>query len=248
MRELNAQPVLITARPGFVESRTYKTLASYGLPDAVVLSGHLRDSVLIPVAPGRSNDMISRRKFHNYYRYMSVFYESQFLWLGDSGQGDVLMGRRMLADDTDRARGVAVRGVYIQDVVLADGVSFKTGPAERAALAREHILVCETYIDVAVDLHDRALLLPPANFRRVVADTVADLAALRPQFFDPAAATQLGTAAWPARVAEVTRAVAAANAVLVRAGLPPVDLAPLTGAKPAVVVAVQPAVAPSLVA
>lgn len=62
VRALGAQPVLITARPSFVEARTYKSLAKYGLDDAVVLSGALRDSLLIPVAKDHCNVKIAERK------------------------------------------------------------------------------------------------------------------------------------------------------------------------------------------
>ncbi len=133
----------------------------------------------------------------------------------------------MLVEEAAAGSRVVVRGVYIQDVVLPDGVSFKTDPAGRAALAHEGITVCETYVDAALDLHSRVLLLPPSGLRRVAEAAVRELSLLRLQF----ATTQLA-AAWNARCAEHRRACRQANAVLQRAGLAPVDLTALDAGPP----------------
>ena len=67
----------------------YDKLLAYGVENPNVLTGDLRDSLLIPFAPSLSNDWISNRKFGSYVRYKRLFPECRFIWFGDSGQGDV---------------------------------------------------------------------------------------------------------------------------------------------------------------
>lgn len=77
---------------------------------AVALSGQLKDSLLVPFAPMKSNEWISKRKLGNIHQYMDVFPECKFFWLGDSGQGDIIVGENLLHDDNYKkcVRSVAV--------------------------------------------------------------------------------------------------------------------------------------------
>ena len=120
VKELRARVIFITARPGFLKKQTYDKLISYGVENPNVITGVLSDSVLIPFAPSLSNDWISNRKFGSYVRYKRLFPECRFIWFGDSGQGDVQMGQKMLEEDLESMHAFklekSVIGCYIQDV------------------------------------------------------------------------------------------------------------------------------------
>ena len=97
-RELNAHVVFVSARPEFVRGVTARTLArKFHLHGATLLLGKLRDSLLIPFAPGYSNRKISGTKYENYLRYQQLFPECNFLWFGDSGQADIALGEMLLS-------------------------------------------------------------------------------------------------------------------------------------------------------
>eukprot|EP00051_Salpingoeca_urceolata_P006837 m.90410 g.90410 ORF g.90410 m.90410 type:complete len:165 (+) comp15008_c0_seq6:2579-3073(+) len=96
---LKGRAAFSTARPEFTEHFTYRTLREhYGIRGAVVLSGQLVDSLLIPFAPDHSNEWISKRKLDNIFKYIRVFPECKFLWFGDSGQGDIIVGTILNTD------------------------------------------------------------------------------------------------------------------------------------------------------
>eukprot|EP00041_Stephanoeca_diplocostata_P033812 m.1126265 g.1126265 ORF g.1126265 m.1126265 type:complete len:706 (+) comp24411_c0_seq2:1745-3862(+) len=157
IRVLEARVAFVTARPQFIQHFTYKTLRDrYGIPDAVCLSGELRDSVLIPIAKDYSNDKISTRKMGNIRKYMEVFAECRFAWFGDSGQGDILVGEQMLSDPELKP---LVEGVYIQDVVESNGIGYRTDVRERERRKScDGILVADNYLEVAVAMHKKGTL------------------------------------------------------------------------------------------
>lgn len=154
---LQARVAFVTARPEFVQKFTHRTLRGhYNIPTAIVLSGHLKDSLLVPFKPTYANKLISARKLTNIEHYQKTFPESRFIWFGDSGQGDIIVGQQMIKADPT---GTMVLGAYIQDVVRKDGLHFKSSPEERAAiLADSKVHVVDNYLDVAKHLHLRGLL------------------------------------------------------------------------------------------
>jgi len=176
LRSLHARVAFVTARPAFIKKFTYKTLRTeYGIPDAVCLSGELIDSVLIPFAPDYSNEKISARKVGNIERYMQVFPECNFLWFGDSGQGDAIVGEKMFANPVTKRR---LKGVFIQDVVKSDGYHFKTSSAERDAAAKKSsINIVDNYLDVALELYNRGYLTY-FGLKRVAVATAKQVRAL----------------------------------------------------------------------
>jgi hypothetical protein len=57
---LKARVAFVTARPEFVQRFTHRTLRNhYGIPTAIVLSGQLKDSLLVPFKPDYANRLIS---------------------------------------------------------------------------------------------------------------------------------------------------------------------------------------------
>jgi hypothetical protein len=182
-----------------VKKGTYDTLVEYGVDEPNILTGVLKDSLLIPFAPDLCNTWVASRKFNNYLMYKSAFPECQFVWWGDSGQGDVDMGLRMLdedrlaevnasaagAADEEVARLVARRsvvGVYIQDVVLNDGITPKVGFRERCEHVIKSVYIVDNYIDVGLQMYKQGML-GLASLRRITSDSVAELAAIKIEGF-----------------------------------------------------------------
>jgi len=150
-RELDAGPdphsgrhgdlVFVTARPsggGFFERRTHQSLRKRGIDRATVLSGSLRRVF--------GNADIASKKFENFLQYAELFPEYDFVFIGDSGQGDVRFGVEMLA-----AQPTRVRAVFIHDVVA-------TSAAARDAHRASSIHFFDTYVGAATSAYSLRLL------------------------------------------------------------------------------------------
>ncbi|KGN32075.1 hypothetical protein N802_10765 [Knoellia sinensis KCTC 19936] len=118
----------VTARPmdpfGLIEQHTRRGLRDLGLPPHAVLSGTFEGL--------RSHDAMAGVKLENFVRFRALMPETHVVFIGDSGQGDIEVGRRMLGADRD-----AVRLVLIHDVVALPD-------EKREALRSEGIVVVDT--------------------------------------------------------------------------------------------------------
>ncbi|HEX8438936.1 phosphatase domain-containing protein, partial [Archangium sp.] len=144
-RELDRGPGLIpgregdltfvSARPqdplGLIEDRTLATLRTHGVSSAVMLSGAFTHLL--------GNARIAAMKLENFSRYVQLYPEYGFVFTGDSGQGDVAFGERMLATWPD-----AVRAVFIHDVVA-------TPEPVRQTWRDKRIFFFDTYVGAAVE-------------------------------------------------------------------------------------------------
>ena len=132
----------VTARPmdpaGLIETHTRRGLGALGLPPHAVLSGTFVGL--------RTHDAMAGAKLENFVRFRSLMPETHVVFIGDSGQGDVEVGRRMLAADPD-----AVRLVLIHDVVA-------TPQDLRDALRAEGIVVVDTPVGAAVEAFEAGLV------------------------------------------------------------------------------------------
>ncbi|MEW5738944.1 MAG: phosphatase domain-containing protein [Myxococcota bacterium] len=173
----------VTARPndrfGAVETMTKKMLEEKGV-EATVLSGDLLSNL--------SHEQIAEKKLENFRQYRQLYPEYGFSFLGDSGQGDVLFGLKMLKD----APGL-VKGIFINDVVA-------TPPAKRAELAAQGVHLTDTYVGAATEAFKLGLI-SREGLGRVVAAAKRDFEAI--PFDDDAQRA--------ARRAELDRDVAAAE-------------------------------------
>eukprot|EP00053_Salpingoeca_punica_P011806 m.105204 g.105204 ORF g.105204 m.105204 type:complete len:476 (+) comp15786_c0_seq2:208-1635(+) len=205
LKELKAHVVFVTARPDFISSHTYGVVRRrYQLTDAVVLSGKLRDSLLVPFKPATANAMISKRKFRNYEMYKATFPECAFMWFGDSGQGDVEVGIQMMADPA----GSCI-GAYIQDVASPDGISMLTTHPERQKAREKGVEIVDNYVDAAMRMYDKRILSAD-GLHRTAQSAIQDLLSIRPNF------TNRGVLS--ARLAEMRRHVREVNKVLAARG------------------------------
>lgn len=127
----------VTARPmdpaGLVEQHTRRGLRELGLPPHSVLSGTFTGL--------RNHDAMAGAKIENFRRFRALMPETEVVFVGDSGQGDVEVGRRMIAADRD-----AVRLVLIHDVV-------DTPAAARDELRAEGIVLVDSPVGGALEAH-----------------------------------------------------------------------------------------------
>ncbi|HLL06054.1 MAG TPA: phosphatase domain-containing protein [Myxococcaceae bacterium] len=127
----------VSARPmdplGLIEDRTLATLREHGVPTASMLSGAFTHLI--------GNSRIAEKKFDNFQRYAQLFPEYGFVFVGDSGQGDVAFGEQMLAAAPD-----AVRAVFIHDVVA-------TPEPVRQAWRAKGIFFFDTYVGAALEAY-----------------------------------------------------------------------------------------------
>lgn len=133
----------LSARPGdragLVESATLDQLRGQGFERATLLVG---------TALGlRSHDAMADGKIENFELYRSLYPEYRFVFVGDSGQGDVAFGRHILANYPDD-----VAAVLIHDVVAS-----VEGPGTEPRLR-----FFDTYAGAAKQARDLGLLSPEA--------------------------------------------------------------------------------------
>ncbi|KGN40013.1 diacylglycerol kinase family protein [Knoellia aerolata] len=151
----------VTARPmdvaGLIEQHTRRGLGTLGLPPHAVLSGAFVGL--------RDHDSMAGAKLENFLRFRALMPETHVVFIGDSGQGDVEVGRRMLAADPD-----AVRLVLIHDVV-------DTAASERDALREEGIVLVDTPVGGALEAY-AADLVSVSGLAAVAASARDELAGI----------------------------------------------------------------------
>lgn len=146
--ELGGDVTFITARPmdrvGLIERATHVSLREKGLESVTVLSGSFRNLL--------GNERIADKKLENFERYVSVFPEYDFVFVGDSGQGDAMFGRRMLDAEPERVKAVLIHDIGKPDVERVDGPVY-----------------FHTYVGAAVHAFERDLISAEAVGRVVEA-------------------------------------------------------------------------------
>ncbi len=146
----------VTARPsdafGLIENSTRDTLQRAGIAQAVVISGTFLSLF--------SHDAMAAQKMVNIRRYRELYPEYHQVFLGDSGQGDVLVAEQLWKDFPD-----AVLATFIHDVV-------DTPPEQRADYAARQIYFHDTYVGCATKAFELGLI-SRAGLERVVADARA---------------------------------------------------------------------------
>ena len=130
MREAETKKLSLTfvsARPGdrmgIVEKKTLASLERLGLVGATMLAGSF--------ASVFTNARIAAKKLENFLEYAAVYPERDFVFVGDSGQGDVVFGEAMLG------RSSAAHSVFIHDVVA-------TPPARRQELRAKNVFLFDS--------------------------------------------------------------------------------------------------------
>ncbi|WP_437927274.1 phosphatase domain-containing protein [Sorangium sp. So ce291] len=139
----------VTARPGdrlgLVEDATVRALAERGQLAATVLAGSFTRLI--------GNRAIAEKKLENFVEYRRLYPEYDFVFVGDSGQGDIHFGQRMLELAPE-----AVKAVFIHDVVA-------TSEYARLELAVGGVRLFDTYIGAALEALELGLLGPEGAVR-----------------------------------------------------------------------------------
>lgn len=103
----DANITFVTARPGLfggiVSAWTRRTLAKAGVKRPTILTGSLLAL--------RSHGSMARRKIRNIRQYHQVFPEYGLVFVGDSGQGDIEVGKLMLQELPDSVRAVLIHDI-----------------------------------------------------------------------------------------------------------------------------------------
>lgn len=148
----------LTARPevafGLVEGSTKDALRKAGIASSSVLAGALTNL--------HTKDAMADGKMTNVEHYRLLFPEYGKVFVGDSGQGDVLVGQRMREEHPE-----AIPAVFIHDVVATEA-------GERARLAALGVHVVDTYVGAVTIAHGLGLV-SDEGVTRVVDETVAAL-------------------------------------------------------------------------
>lgn len=130
----------LTARPyerfGITDRITHKMLHGYGVHNAMILAGDFLHLL--------TNQLIAEAKYQRFREFHPLYPEYEYVFLGDSGQGDVTAGKMMLDHD-------AVRAVFIHDVV-------NTSESARAEHRQQRIFFHDTYIDAATRAFELGLI------------------------------------------------------------------------------------------
>jgi hypothetical protein len=151
----------VTARPGdrlgLVEDATHKALRERGVPASTILAGSFLRIV--------TNRAIAEKKLDNFLQYCRVYPEYSFVFIGDSGQGDVYFGERMLEVAPE-----AVRGIFIHDVV-------STPDAAREELRKKRVYLFDTYAGAALETY-RLGLIQRVGMARVAEAAAAEIKAI----------------------------------------------------------------------
>ena len=132
----------VTARPadawGLVENLSRTALRRAGVSRLSVLSGSLRALV--------SKEAMAVRKLENIDHYRRLFPEYQLVFIGDSGQGDVIVAETLV-----RTNPEATRLVMIHDVV-------ESSQAVRDRQTAAGIVFFDTYVGAAAEAYARGLI------------------------------------------------------------------------------------------
>jgi hypothetical protein len=175
---LEAHVVFITARPAATRGVTFRSLKKLvGVRSVSVLTGKLRDSILIPFKADYANELIASRKVDNFEKHAEVFPECSFIWFGDSGQSDVDVGVQLMKRKN-------VLGAYIQDVARDDGILLHTSARDREQFERQNVFIADNYVEVALHMHRQNLLSHQGLFD-TAHDAALHLVELRERFSNP---------------------------------------------------------------
>lgn len=148
----------VTARPmdafGLIEGHTRSALRQAGIANHSVLSGGFLSL--------RSHDSMADKKLENLEHYSAIYPEYDLVFIGDSGQGDPLVGAAMFERFPQTAKAV-----FIHDVVATPAV-------EREAQRAKGIHYVDTYVGAGL-LALTLDLISRAGLDRIVAETLTGL-------------------------------------------------------------------------
>lgn len=206
LRALQGQITFLSARPSICESQTRRDIFDTGILEAGLLTGVLQ-AVLKAAVSKEGNAAMCERKAQVFTEFASLHPEGRFIFIGDSGEGDV-----------DFAEGTFMKGpgsmALIHDVVDKSGMFPRTSETRRRELAEQGILVFDTYAGAALGLHEMGLL--PIDGLQKAAQGCCD------EFFCYDAQKYDSEAVYQGRLAEIHEDITRVNVVLQKMGCEPI--------------------------
>jgi len=167
----------LSARPREMASLSYTTTLNPTFSaHASIIAGYS----LLPASRaysgiGNVHEVQAFAKFRNFVQYAALYPESDLVFIGDSGQGDMLGGELMLYHQPER-----LRGVFIHQI-LTDGSHGMFCPYPRSPKDLDHgvskLVFFDTYVGAAIQAHQWGLISDGSLF--LVAKAAIDTLNLR---------------------------------------------------------------------
>lgn len=173
----------VTARPGLIGGLvawwTRRTLRKAGILKPTILTGSLLALL--------SKSRMAERKIHNIRQYHQVFPEYGLVFVGDSGQGDMVVGELMREEFPEAVRAILIHDINETalaqpDVSDARGIELFDSYVAAAALAWKHGLITHQQ---AVEVGNAAVkelrgmtLMSPTMRRQRLQEHIHDLQTL----------------------------------------------------------------------
>jgi Phosphatidate phosphatase APP1, catalytic domain len=136
----------LTARPKLIEAFTRKTLLTKDIKGAVALSGTARALL--------SHDKMAAKKLDNFKAYHSLFPECKFVFVGDSGQGDVTLAQEMVKLPGIKDSVVLTGAHDVRD----ESDKAHTSASERESLLEKGVVIFDSYVEFAVKLEKKGVI------------------------------------------------------------------------------------------
>ncbi|CAK9029929.1 unnamed protein product [Durusdinium trenchii] len=157
-RALGGRVTFLSARPPIWEGQTRRLLDEIGIAEAVVLPGSLKAIAQVLYAPEQAKVAMAERKTEVFGQFATLHPEAQFIFIGDSGEGDIDFAEEFMAASRTRNLRRPPRAALIHDVARADGIVPKSNAARRNELRMRGIHVFDTYAGAALELFMLGLL------------------------------------------------------------------------------------------
>lgn len=205
---LGGRVAFLSARPPIWQSQTRGLLQNdIGIAEATVLPGSLGTIVRSLFQPDKASRVMAEQKAESFVQFAGLYPEARFVFIGDSGEGDVEFANVfMRGGGEDAEQDVTQRVALIHDITDSDGVRPKTTKIERASLQSRGIFVFDTYAGAAIMLY-RLGFLDQDGLKIVAQGSVQEFSDICPENF----ASQ---AVFRARHSEFTRDMQEVNAAL----------------------------------
>eukprot|EP00811_Abedinium_folium_P031770 NODE_5199_length_1798_cov_12.466786.p1 GENE.NODE_5199_length_1798_cov_12.466786~~NODE_5199_length_1798_cov_12.466786.p1 ORF type:complete len:512 (+),score=162.35 NODE_5199_length_1798_cov_12.466786:100-1536(+) len=219
LNALGGQITFLSARPPVFEAQTRRDLLDAGINEAGLLTGELQAVLRAAFSGAKGAAAMGAKKAQVFSVFAALHPEGRFVFIGDSGEGDVdfaessFMGRSSAADGEPAVAWGTL--ALIHDVVGKDGVTPQTPAPRRQSLQERGVHVFDCYVGAAIELH-RVGLLDAPGLRRVAQGCHNEFAALHAESF-------ASYVVYQARQGELFMDLDRADAVLKAAGLEQVE-------------------------
>jgi len=165
LRALGGQVTFLTARPQVVEAQTRRELFEAGVVEAGLLAGDLGAVLQAAILGKEGHSAMGEKKAERFNVFKTMHPEARFIFIGDSGEGDVdfatgcLMPSSLSAPSSPHAGSTPPScTALIHDVTDETGTAPRTPPEARAALLERGVAVFDSYAGAALRLHELGFL------------------------------------------------------------------------------------------